>query len=81
MQYMQNTNDIAGEHSLLNFATKLARGAEQAGDHYCDGIRPQPSSSTTILPCPMDGPDAFSLPAGWAAYSALMYLSQPLHMA
>jgi hypothetical protein len=57
MHYTQNTIDVAGEHSLCKFATKLARGAEQAGDHYCDGIDPQSSFSTIALPCPKDGPD------------------------
>ena len=79
MHYTQNRNDVAGEYSLLKFATKLARGAEPAGEHRCDGVHPQPSSSTTTLPCPMDGPDASS--PGSAAYAALMYLSQPSHMA
>ena len=78
MHYTQNRNDVAGEYSLLKFATKLARGAEPAGEHRCDGVHPQSSSSTTTLPCPMDGPDASS--PGSAAYAALMYFSQPSRM-
>jgi hypothetical protein len=76
--YSQNKSGIAGEYSLWKSASKLSRGCSNAGDHHFDGNRAQ-SSSTTTLPCPMDGPVASS--PGWAAYVALMYLSQPSCMA
>ena len=79
MHYMQKQMMLQVSIHCQNFTMKLARGAEQAGDHHCDGMHPQSSSSTTSLPCPMDGPDASS--PGWAAYAALMYCSQLLSMA
>jgi hypothetical protein len=80
--YSQNKNGVADEYSLRKSSSKLSRGGTEAGNHHSAGAQagnhPEPSS-TTSFPCPMDGPVAAA--SGWAAYVALMYLSQPLHMA
>jgi hypothetical protein len=57
-------------------ATHHSAGAEAANHHFAGAeAANHPSSSTTIFPCPMDGPMAPS--SCRAAYVSLRYLSQP----
>jgi hypothetical protein len=67
----KNTNGVSGEYSFWKSVSMISGGGAEAATHH--------SSSTTIFPCPMDGPIAPS--SCRAAYVSLRYLSQPARMA
>jgi hypothetical protein len=81
--YFKTTNGVSGEYSLWKSASMISGGSAEVANHHSQAAGAEaanhPKSSTTIFPCPMDGPIAAS--ACLAAYVSLMYLSQPSRMA
>ncbi len=75
--YFKISSGVLGEYSLRKSASMFCGSGTEAANHHSAGAEAEnhPSSSTTIFPCPMDGPIAPS--SCRAAYVSYRYLSQP----